>query len=192
MICELTAWVDAIAERIPGRIGSFVRRSWYGLRFKSLGPGAYFDRGIRLAGASNVSVGSKFGMLSGGSLYANDGGTISIGDRVSVNFGVHINAAEGGTVVIGDDCLIAQNCVLRASNHKFDDVSKPINLQGHEAGKIVLEADVWLGAGVVVVPGVTIGRGTVVGAGAVVTKDLPPMSVAAGVPAVVVRKRGER
>jgi len=56
----------------------------------------------------------------------------------------------------------------------------------------VIDDDVWLGAGVIVLNGVTIGRGAVIGAGAVVTKDVPPYSVAVGVPAVVVRRRGEK
>jgi len=59
-------------------------------------------------------------------------------------------------------------------------------------GDIVVEDDAWLGAGVIVLNGVTIGRGAVIGAGSVVTKDIPPYSVAIGVPACVVRQRGER
>jgi len=55
----------------------------------------------------------------------------------------------------------------------------------------VLQDNVWLGLHVQVLDGVTIGYGTVVGAGAVVTKDLPPNSVAVGVPAKVVRRRSE-
>ncbi len=56
---------------------------------------------------------------------------------------------------------------------------------------IRLGRDVWLGAGVRVLKGVTVGDGCVVGAGSVVNKDLPPYSIAVGVPAKVVRSRGE-
>jgi acetyltransferase-like isoleucine patch superfamily enzyme len=60
----------------------------------------------------------------------------------------------------------------------------------HSKGGIVIEDDVWLGVGVIVLDGVRIGRGAVVGAGAVVTKDLPPNSISSGAPARVVKMRG--
>ncbi len=75
----------------------------------------------------------------------------------------------------------------------MDDLTQPIRLQPIQSrGDIVVEDDVWLGVGVKVLDGVTIGRGAVIGAGAVVTKDIPPLAIAAGVPARVLRRRGER
>jgi len=58
--------------------------------------------------------------------------------------------------------------VIRAANHRFADVSRPIMRQGHDYGEIVIEDDVWIGANCVITPNVRIGRGAVVGAGAVV------------------------
>jgi maltose O-acetyltransferase len=83
--------------------------------------------------------------------------------------------------------------VLLASNHATASVDVPMNTQGFVPDRrIVIEDDVWLGAGVTVLPGRRIGRGAIVGAGAVVVTDVPPFAVAAGNPAVVLHDRRER
>lgn len=114
-----------------------------------------------------------------------------IGDRVALNSNVMINADNGGKIVIGNCVIVGPNVVLRASNHSFHKKEIPIREQDHEAGIIIIEDDVWLGSGVVVLPNVRIGRGSVIGAGSVVTKDIPPFSVAVGVPAHVIHSRGQ-
>lgn len=72
----------------------------------------------------------------------------------------------------------------------FDNVADRINTTG-QAESVVIEDNVWLGISVIVLPGVTIGQGAIVGAGSVVTKDIPPMSIAVGVPAQVVKLYSE-
>jgi acetyltransferase-like isoleucine patch superfamily enzyme len=74
-----------------------------------------------------------------------------------------------------------------AVNHVFSDPDRPFVEQGITAEGIVIEDDVWLGAGAVVTDGVRVGKGAVVAAGAVVTKDVPPHTVVAGVPAKQIR-----
>jgi len=78
-----------------------------------------------------------------------------------------------------------------AVNHVFDELEGPIMEQGITAQGIVIEDDVWLGSGVIVLDGVRIGKGSVVGAGSVVTEDLAPFSIAVGSPARAVRDRRE-
>lgn len=113
---------------------------------------------------------------------------LSVGRHVSINEYVFISAYGG--VEIGDDCRIAHHCSILSEDHGFDRVDVPIRLQPKRPAKVVLEDDVWLGAGVRVTCGVRIGRGCVVGAGAVVTRDLPAYSIAVGVPAKVIGQRG--
>ena len=79
---------------------------------------------------------------------------------------------------------------MRSANHVFLDKYSLICDQGHERGDITIGNDVWIAAHVCVLPGVTIGDGAVCGAGAVVTKDVPPYSVVAGVPAKIIKMRG--
>jgi acetyltransferase-like isoleucine patch superfamily enzyme len=113
---------------------------------------------------------------------------VSIGKHVTINEGVFLDGFGGLT--IGDHCRIAHGCSFISEDHIFDDRNVPIWQQGKRAGAIVLEEDVWCGCGVKVMRGVTIGRGSVVAAGAVVTRDIPPYSIAMGVPARIVGVRG--
>lgn len=115
--------------------------------------------------------------------------------RGEVVLGAHctINpyAMISGKVSCGDGVRIASHASLVGFNHGFDDLDLPIYRQKHESRGIIIEDDVWIGANAVVVDGVTIGRGAVIAAGAVVSKDVPPMTVVGGVPAKVLRYRGQ-
>lgn len=117
------------------------------------------------------------------------GGRIVFGERFASNEDVIINADIGGSIVFGDDCLIGPRVIFRTANHAFSNTKSTIASQGHTFGDIVVEDDVWIGANTVVLPGVRIGEGSVVGAGSVVTRDIAPFSVAAGVPARKIRER---
>lgn len=112
---------------------------------------------------------------------------LTIGDDVAINDNVWINAAGG--ISIGNYVIIGPKSVIHSANHKFDDVDIPIQKQGHYFKHTVIENDVWLAAAVVVTPGARIGKGSVIGAGSVVVGDIPPYSVAVGVPARVVKSR---
>ncbi len=92
---------------------------------------------------------------------------------------------------IGDKVLIA-DCVafLNADDHRIDRVGSCIWNSGRGgAHRIVVEGDVWIGHGVIVLSGATIGRGAVVGAGAIVVRDVASYAIVAGVPARVIRMR---
>ena len=90
---------------------------------------------------------------------------------------------------IGSNCMIGPNCYLTDGEHGLA-AGRPVNQQLMETKRVILEDDVWLGAGVIILRGVRIGRGAVVGAGAVVTKDIPANAIAAGVPARIIGQRG--
>lgn len=92
-----------------------------------------------------------------------------------------------GPVRVGEKVITAQNVVLSGLNHNYMDIERPIREQGVTTKPIVIEDDVWIGAGSVITAGVTIGRHSIVAAGSVVTKSLPPYSVCAGVPARIIK-----
>ncbi len=168
-----------------------IKSRWY--TFKTFGialpNGAVFKCG------NSVKIGKNFGISRDCEIYCQDpenGSQITFGDRVKLNSGVIINADSGGKIIIGNDVLIAHNVIMRASNHRFDKNDVPILDQGHTPGTIILEDDVWLGAGVLVMPDVKIRKGAIIGAGAVVTKDIPEYSIAVGVPARVIKKRNAK
>lgn len=116
-----------------------------------------------------------------------NGGLIEIGENCSINTFCHING--NGGLRIGNNVRIAASCVIIPANHNFDNLSIPITYQGESQEGIVIEDDVWIGAGVKVLDGVTIGSGSVIGAGSVVNKSIPPMSIAVGVPAKIINRR---
>ena len=116
------------------------------------------------------------------------GGVLVIGNNFTLNSNSQLGASFG-KIVIGDDCAIAPNCVLRASNHTFNDPNVPFREQGHTYGEIILADDVWISSNCVVTANTTIGKSSVVGAGSVVTKDIEPYSIVGGVPARLIKKR---
>jgi len=111
---------------------------------------------------------------------------IRIGAGCFLNIGVMVAATE--LVEIGDHCMLANGCFVSDGDHRFDDPDRPVPWQGFTSkGPTQLGDNVWCGAHVVVTGGVQIGERSVIGANSVVTKDIPPFSVAAGVPARVLR-----
>ncbi|MGE5141824.1 MAG: acyltransferase [Acidobacteriota bacterium] len=92
---------------------------------------------------------------------------------------------DRGNLTLGDRVSIAPRVTLVLSSHPNNSRIRPV--APVQRAPVVIEADVWLGAGVVVLPGVRIGRGAIVGANSVVTRDVPPLHVVAGQPARTVR-----
>lgn len=111
-------------------------------------------------------------------------GDVIIGNHTRV--GLHNTII--GPVTIGNHVNLAQGITVTALNHNFSDTNKKIDEQGVSTNPVMIEDDVWIGANAVVLPGVKIGNHCVVAAGAVVTKDVPPHSLVAGVPAKVIKQ----
>ena len=114
---------------------------------------------------------------------------VKLGNNLICNRNVSITARSG--VTLGNDVMLGPNVVINDSNHQFIDRDTPITKQGHTAKEIVIEDDVWIASNSVILKGVHIGKGAVVAAGSVVTKDVPPYAVVAGVPARRIKNRGE-
>ena len=78
---------------------------------------------------------------------------------------------------------------MRTANHNYFDLNIPIRYQGHTTGYIHIKRDVWIGSNVVILKDVTIGEGSIIAAGSVVNKDIPPFTIAGGVPIKIIKKR---
>ncbi|PLS85631.1 MAG: transferase [Actinobacteria bacterium] len=112
---------------------------------------------------------------------------VTIGDYSSL--GAFCFVGGTGGVSIGRNVLGGQRLSFHPENHVFQDSEVPIREQGTTRRGIVVEDDCWLGSGAIFLDGVTVGRGSVIAAGSVVNTDIPPFSVAGGVPARVLRLR---
>ena len=149
-----------------------------------------FGTGVTLAGCRNMRFGRGVRVGRHCILTAQQG-ELRLADGAALSPGVHLGA-DHGRIEVGSATAIGPGTVVRAANHRFDRCDVPIMAQGHVPGTVIIEDDVWIGANCVITPDVRIGRGAVVGAGAVVTRDVAPFAVVAGVPARVIGKRGER
>ena len=111
-------------------------------------------------------------------------GDVIIGDHTRV--GLHNTVI--GPVTIGSHVNLAQGITVTALNHNFAEKDLRIDEQGVSTNPVTIGNDIWIGANAVILPGVTIGDHSVVAAGAVVTKDVPPHTLVAGVPAKIIKE----
>lgn len=110
----------------------------------------------------------------------------TIGDNCYINY--NFTVLDVCPVAIGNRVLIGPNVALYAAKHPLDYLDRR---EFEFGGPVTIEDDVWIGGSAVVLAGVTIGARSVIGAGAVVTRNIPPDSLALGAPARVVRKLNE-
>ncbi|HIJ74748.1 MAG TPA: acyltransferase [Candidatus Hydrogenedentes bacterium] len=145
-----------------------------------------FDGPVHAVKGSRVIFGEHC-RLGRNALFETAGaGQITLGANVRVNAGTVI--VSSAQVTIGDDCLIGEYVSIRDADHGMAP-DTPMRLQQQEAAPIAIGRDVWIGRGAAVLKGVTVGDGAVIAANSVVTKDVPPMVVVAGVPANVIKSR---
>lgn len=117
------------------------------------------------------------------------GENIEIEYTPRINYGVFLTAGEKSKIIIKKNSIFGPKVMIWSVNHNFEDVSKPIWGQGSIEKDVIIEENCWIGADAIILPGVRIGTGSIIGARAVVTKDIPPYSVATGVPARVIKSR---
>lgn len=200
-----TSWV-------PGALGLVLRKLAYPWLLGASGRNVTFGLGVVLRHPAKIRLGDDVviddqvvldakgsnnrGITLGQGVFLGRGtilsckdGDIELGDHVNIGFNSEI--FSGSSVKVGRHGLFAAYTYLVGGGHAFDQAGVPVVEQERVSKGITLGENVWLGAGAKVMDGVTIGRDVVVGAGAVVTADLPDGSVAVGIPARVVRTRGE-
>ncbi|MGB8982969.1 MAG: acyltransferase, partial [Anaerolineales bacterium] len=169
--------VAAIESRVRLRFADRIR----------LGHGVYLDEGVYLhACPQGIEIGPRSIVMHGAVLHVYNfrdmpHSRIRIGSDSLI--GEYSVIRGQGGVQIGDRVYTSPFTQIIAVNHIFDDPDRPFAEQGITAEGIVIEDDVWLGAGAIVTDGVRVGKGAVVAAGAVVTKDVAPHTVVGGVPA---------
>ncbi len=174
---------NSFCTRLSCRIGQWLAKRGGGV---VIGEGTLISPSSLInSRGQSLSIGSNCIISPGAQLQ----GSVTVGNNSSVQAQTIIVGYSGGKISIGNNVRIAAQCMMVGANHVYKDPVRPIAQQGLAAADINIEDDVWIASGVRVMAGVRIGYGSVIGAGAVVTKDVPAMSIAVGVPAKVIAKR---
>ena len=167
-------------------------------RFASFGKGAHIGyKAMKLKGLKYVTVGQKTYIapnvqLTAWDTFADNRYTpsIIIGDNCTIRENCHITAIN--SIRIGNNLLTGTNVLITDNSHgqsPRQHMSLPFSQRPpYSKGPVVVGNNVWLGNNVCVMPGVTIGDGVIVGANSVVTHDLPPYSIAGGIPAKIIKQ----
>lgn len=117
-------------------------------------------------------------------------GEISIGDNTFIQVNSIIYSQKGYKVSIGKDVMIAWNSYIINTDHQIT-LGSPMIRQGTVSGDVIIEDDVWIAGDVTILKGVRIASGSVIAAKALVNKDTDKNGIYAGIPAKLIRKRGE-
>ncbi len=202
-----------LCAMVPGALGLFLRSKLYPRLLGSCGKNVVFGVNVTLRHPRKIHIGNNViiddnclldakgvdnqgirignGVFLGrNSILSCKNGDIILKDRVNIGFNSEI--FSGNRVLVGSDVLIAAYCYLIGGDHASSNAGEAIGNQGTTAKGIALGDRSWCGAGVKVLDGVEIGNDCIVGAGAVVTRDIAPYAIAAGLPARVIRDRREQ
>ena len=197
---------------MPGAAGYFLRGKGYPKLMRKVGRSCMFGRDTVLRCPGRISLGSGIIIDDNVVLDAKGAGSsIELGDQVLVGRHCVLSVTEGtlrlgsfvsigpfctivtkSSIEIGSNVSIANGTYLLGAGHAMDDPTAPAILQKRTSLGIVIEDDVWLGAGAMLLDGAVVRRNSIIGAGAVVRGEIPPNSVAAGIPAKVLYNRLEK
>ena len=202
--------IVTLCSAVPGALGLWLRSRLYPRLLGRTGRNVTFGANVVLRHPHKIRIGDNVviddaccldakgvdnrgidigtGVFIGrGTILSCKNGDIVVDDHANIGFNCEI--FSGGRVRLGKHALVAAYTYLVGGDHVRDRTDRPVLRQGRVARGIEVDDNVWLGAHVVVADGVTIGRDAIVGAGAVVRDEIPPFSVAAGVPARIIRDR---
>jgi lipopolysaccharide O-acetyltransferase len=190
-LIEVRVKRGSFLRRVYTRLSEWCRTVAVRRQLREIGDGTRLVPPILVYGAASIRIGKGVCIWQHARLIAHnadEGGVkIDIGDGASIHPYAHISAIR--SVRIGAGALFASNVYISDHDHDWRDPDDPpISNARVLAAPVDIGPNVWLGERVCVLRGVTIGEGSIVGAGSVVTKDIPPRSIAVGAPARVIRR----
>jgi len=167
------------------KIGCFISKLIFGWRLGKFGKNTLIHWKAKIDNPKNVFIGNNsiiypFAVLRGA-------GKIEIGNNCVIEHSVYIHTNKNTKLVLKDNAIIAPRAMIFTTTNYY--TKGKIIRNVIKNGDIIVGYDAFIGAGAIVLPGVTISDGAIVGAGAVVTGDIPPYTVAVGVPAKPIKVR---
>jgi len=202
----------SVFMEMDGEEAESIRLKYYKQTLRYMGENVKIGRSVEFVNPQFISLGDNVIINDNCTLIARGEPGISLADNVQLMHRVYLDTERakegyikiGKSVYIGTGCilhghtgleimdysLLAQNITITPYSHIFDDCSQTITEQGGYMRKMVIERDCYIGKGCCIVYSADIQEGSVIGSGSVVVHTIPPYSVAVGVPAKVIRKRG--
>lgn len=163
---EMKEWYRTFIFSIPGKTGDFIRKGYARRNFKSCGINVGIAHHVQIFNPQNFIV----------------------GDNVLIADFVQISA--GGGVRFGNRVMIAPDVKIWSNNHRFDRIDIPIYEQGWTTDPVIIEDDVFVAMGAIILPGAHVGKGSIVSAGTVLGKKvIKPYSIVAGNPGRIIGSR---
>ena len=211
---ELEQYHKAVFMNMEGPAAAGIRVEYYRGLFRDMGDNVRIGLGVKILDPQNISVGnnvtigdncvlianSKRGIIIGNDITLKHGvyldtevqdtGYIEIGNGVYIGTGCCLHGHQG--LEIGDYTLLAQNITITPFSHKFANRDDLIWKQGGNSRKVSIGRDCYIGMNCCVLYSADVMEGSVVGSGSVVVHTIPPYSVAVGVPAKVIKERGQK
>lgn len=186
-ISGLALWYAWVLQKVPGKICTLYAKVKYA-PFLKTGPNCTIHEGLLikqlLLAESWLKVTLAGNNVLGRYTTFQGSGNITLGKYTYCNSFCVFGAND--LISIGSNVMIADAVSIRDSDHVFSDLSRPMLEQGIVSSPVIIEDDVWIGRGAVILKGVRVGRGSIIAAGAVVTKDVEKFAIVGGVPAKVI------
>jgi acetyltransferase-like isoleucine patch superfamily enzyme len=194
--CEL---INLFVCSVSGGLGLLLRKWFYPCLFKKVGLGVLWGKNISLRHPVKISIGDRVAidddcvldargagdqgvqigndvLIARGTIIQGKNSWIKVGNRCVIAGQCQLSSAGG--ICLGDAVQIAGHCYIGGGRYRIDRTDIPIMDQGmYSEGPVIIEDDVWLGAGVIVLDGVHIGKGCVIGAGAVIRENVPAYTI---------------
>jgi acetyltransferase-like isoleucine patch superfamily enzyme len=203
--------VVMMSQHVPGAFGLAMRKLLYPLVLGSCGRGVVFGQNVVLRHPHKIRIGDNVviddnclldakgetnqGIRIGSGVFVGRNTILSCknGDIVledGANIGFNCEVFSASRVLVGAGTLLAAYCYIIGGDHDVSDPSRAVLEQARTSAGVTIGQGAWLGAGAKIFDGVRIGDRAIVGAGAVVREAVPPLAIAAGVPARIVGTRG--
>jgi len=205
-------FITTICGPMPGALGLLLRKRFFPLLCKRVGSGVVWGRNVSLRHSGRIQIGDGVAidddclldargagddgiqighnvLIARASIVQGKCAPITIGDRCVIGGQCQLSSAGG--ITLGTAVMMSGQCYVGGGRYRTEDKAIPMMDQGlYSKGPVIIEDDVWIGAGAIVMDGVRIGKGAVIGSGAVIREDISAYTIVTPHQKLVMLPRG--